>query len=969
MKLKFDPNQQYQTDAVNAIVSLFEGQPIDSDEFKSSIKIPGEVVHDDIVRNILVIDKETIKNNIVKIQDDNEIDNNLLEEADFWNFSVEMETGTGKTYVYLKTIFELNKKYGFKKFIIVVPSVAIREGVLKNLQITEEHFKSLYNNVTYDYFVYQSKKATTLRSFARDNSIQIMIINKDAFSKDSNIINREENEKSNDIALINYVKATNPIVIIDEPQSLGPAGEEAVKNLNPLCCLRFSATHKNIFNLIYKLDPIKAYQMKLVKKIELASSLSEEDHNSAYIKLVDAINKNGKISAKVEINVNSETGPARKKITVKYGRDGGDDLFHKSNDREEYRSNYIVSQIDVEPGRERIKFANGRSLKLGEVVGGFNDEIKKVQIKNTIREHLEKYKKLKAQGIKVLSLFFIDKVANYRTYDAQGGKVKGKYALWFEKAFNELMAEGPYKGLISHLAEQVHDGYFSSDKKGQFKDSSGEAKDDESIYNKIMKKKEKLLSRDEPLQFIFSHSALREGWDNPNVFQICTLNETDSNMKKRQEIGRGLRLPVNQQGMRIYDENINRLTIIANESYEDFVSKLQEDMKADGIDFGIIKKIAFSKINQVVDGKDIPLGKDISTQIWDQLKAKGHLDEKGNIQKSFNPRAEDFELGLGAEFSKEIQKRVIDIVESNKITKHIGDTRNRKRIKLNKRVILTDDFKNIWKKISQKTRYSVNYSSEEIIKTSCEAILKMPAIRPPRIITRRDRLDINNKGITGELAAIYEEEVPFTGLLPDILGYLQRETELTRSTLVKILLNCGRLDDFKINPSYFMESVSSCIKDQLHSFMIKGIKYEKIDGQSWDMSLFEQDEEKELTRYLSNLFEVQNKEKSIHDYIEYDSDIEREFAKGLDSRDDIKLFFKLPHWFKIETPIGPYRPDWAIVKQPVGGDEKLYFVRETKGTTDAKKLRVSESEKIDCGKAHFKELGLDYSVVTGVDQI
>lgn len=967
MKLKFDPNQQYQTDAINSIVSIFEGQPIDSDEFKSAIRIPGELLHDDIVRNILVIDKETIKQNIIKIQDANEIDNNLVEEADVWNFSIEMETGTGKTYVYLKTIFELNKKYGFKKFIIVVPSVAIREGVLKNLEITEEHFKSLYSNTTYNYFVYNSKRVNVLRSFARDNTIQIMVINKDAFSKDSNIINRDENEKSGDIALINYVKATNPIVIIDEPQSLGPAGEEAVKNLQPLSCLRFSATHKDLYNLIYKLDPIKAYQMKLVKKIELASSLSGEDHNSAYVRLLEATNKKGKITAQVEINVNTGNGPDRKKINVKYG----DDLFHKSNDREEYRNNFIVSQIDVEEGRENIKFSSGRKLKLNQAIGGFDDEIKKVQIKNTIREHLEKTRKLKPLGIKVLSLFFIDRVVNYRAYDEKGNPAKGKYALWFEEAYNELIKESSFKDLLPHTADQVHNGYFSTDKKkGQFKDSSEKGtKDDEDTYSLIMKDKEKLLSQEEPLSFIFSHSALREGWDNPNVFQICTLNETDSNMKKRQEIGRGLRLPVNQQGVRIYDENINRLTVVANESYEDFVRKLQEDMKADGIEFGIIKKIAFSKINQVVDGKDVPLGKDVSTKIWEQLKAKGHLDDEGNVQKSFNPKAEDFELGLGAEFNKEIQERVIDIVEGNKITNHIVDKKNRKPVRLNKQVMLTDDFKELWRQISQRTRYSVEYLSVDLIKASGKAMKAMEGIRPPRIITRRDRLDINNQGITGEMSAQFDEEVPFTGSLPDILGYLQRETELTRSTLVKILIESNRLEDFKINPSRFMELASSCIKNELHSLMVNGIKYEKIDGESWDMSLFEKDDEKEITRYLNNLLEVKNKEKTIHDFVEYDSDIEREFAKKLDERDDIKLFLKLPHWFLIETPIGDYRPDWAIVKKIEGKDDRLYFVRETKGTTDIKNLRGTEAEKIHCGKAHFKEIKVDYEVVTNVEQI
>ncbi len=969
MKLKFDPNQQYQTDAIFSMLSVFDGQPLCSDEFKASINLPDSLINDDIVRNILVLDEKSIQANVIKTQDLNELENKVDAPAPFWNFSVEMETGTGKTYVYLKSIFELNKKYGFKKFIIVVPSVAIREGVLKNLEITQEHFKSLYNNTTYSFFVYNSKRVTALRSFARDNTIQIMVINKDAFTRDTNIINREENEKSGDIALIRYVQATNPIVLIDEPQSLGEAGEAAVQNLNPLCCFRFSATHRNIFNLIYKLDPIKAYQLKLVKKIELSSSLSDESHNGAFVRLVEVSSKSGKITAKLEINVNSQNGPSKKKLSVKYK----DDLYHKSAEREEYQNNFIVSQIDAIPGKEKIKFSSGLTIKLGQSIGGFDDDIKKVQIKNTVREHFDKLKNLQPMGIKVLSLFFIDRVAHYRSYDDQGSVVKGKYAEWFEEAFCEIAKEKEFKGLLNYKAEEVHNGYFATDKRsGQFKESRGEGsnKDDEDTYSLIMKDKEKLLSLEEPLSFIFSHSALREGWDNPNVFQICTLNETVTEMKKRQEIGRGLRLPVNQQGMRIYDDSVNRLTVIANESYEDFVSKLQKQMKEDGIEFGIIKKNAFAKVATVLNGIGQPLGKDVSESIWNQLVQAGHLDTEGNVSKTFNPKANDFKLGLAEEFGKDIQTKVIDIIEKNKITNHIVDRRERRTVRLNKEVMANnEDFKILWKKISQKTRYSVIYKSEDLISAASKSINRMERIRPPKIITRRDRLDINIQGVTGEMSSIFEEEVPYTGLLPDILGYLQRETELTRSTLVKILIESKRLNEFNINPSRFMELTNNCIKSELHSMMVNGIKYEKIDGESWDMSLFEQEDEREMTRYLNNLLEIKNKSKTIYNFIEYDSDIEREFAKKLDERDDIKLFVKLPYWFVIETPIGDYRPDWAIVKKVDGREDRLYFVRETKGTTDTRKLRGYEAEKIFCGKAHFKEINVDYDVVTSVEQI
>jgi len=541
MKLRFDAQQQFQIDAVNAIVDIFDGQPLCQGDFEIRFEtvydgvLSGQVQTELGMGNRLLLKDEIILANVHKIQDHHGIDR--IPTLQGYHFSVEMETGTGKTYVYLRTIFELSRKYGFKKFVIVVPSVAIREGVLKNLEITQDHFKALFNNIEYEYFDYDSQKINRLRQFAVSNSIQIMVINIDAFRK--NFTGTEEEQKSNVIFKendqlsgrqpIEFVTATNPIVIIDEPQSVDntPKAQEAIKSLNPLCTLRYSATHRNLYNHVYKLDPIKAYEMRLVKQIVVAEAKGANTFNAAYAKLVEVDNTKG-IVAKIAIHENKPGGVREKTVKVKQGAD----LFVLSNEREAYRDGYVVSEISAEPGNEFVGFSNGRVLRRGEEQGGIREDLMKVQIKNTIRKHLEKESQVKDRGIKVLSLFFIDRVANYRAYDEGGKPAKGKFAQWFEDYCNELTAQPRFHGLLSYPVENLHDGYFSQDKKGVLKDTRGNSEADADTYTKIMRNKEQLLSLDEPLRFIFSHSALREGWDNPNVFQICTLNETASVWKR-----------------------------------------------------------------------------------------------------------------------------------------------------------------------------------------------------------------------------------------------------------------------------------------------------------------------------------------------------------------------------------------------------------------------------------------------------
>lgn len=876
MKLTFEPNLEYQQEAIGAVVGLFEGQTLEDSDYRYGMREDGRLNFIDGVGNHLVLTDEQILANLQKVQEQNGVA--VSESLDGMHFSVEMETGTGKTYVYLRTIYELNSKYGFKKFVIVVPSVPIREGVLKNLQITHDHFQTLYDNTPVNYKVYDRNRISQLRGFAASDNIEILVINIDAFAKDENVINKP-NDKLNGQEPIKFIQSTRPIVIVDEPQNMeSEKRSAAIANLNPLCTLRYSATHRNRYNLIYSLNPVKAYDMGLVKQIEVDSVLEENSQNGAFVELTAITATKTKITAKVTIDVNDRDGVKRKSVTVKVG----DDLYNLSNNREIYRDGYIVEGIDASNGF--VSFSNSEVLYQGQRQGGQNDEIMKFQIRRTIEEHLSKELKLNKQGVKVLSLFFIDRVANYRSYDAQGNPVKGKFALWFEEIYNELIAKPIYQPLNRYPIDKIHNGYFSQDKKGLLKDTSGETQADDNTYNLIMKDKEMLLDINNPLRFIFSHTALREGWDNPNVFQICTLNETKSEMRKRQEIGRGLRLAVNQEGARIYDKNINRLTVVANEAYNDFAKALQNELKEDcGVDFG------------------------------NRIKPK----------------------------------------------------RNRIAVTYRKGFETDSLFLEIWEKLKVRTTYRVKYDTEELIRNAGRAIRNLPKIEKPSVHSIKNEVVITGSGV----AVQYKGDRISTGhsdyVIPDMLGYIQRHTELTRSTIMRIIAESGRLNDLAVNPQLFMDLAIAAIKHELHEMMIDGIEYRRLGNCTYEMRLFE-----DLETYKDeNTFEVSKKDRTIYDnFIPLDSAVENQFAKDCEASDQVQFYFKLPGWFKIPTPIGNYNPDWAVVFED---DRRIYFVAETKDTgtptVDMSKLRPGELAKIKCGAAHFRLFpNLDYQVVNSV---
>lgn len=884
MKLHFDSNLDYQLDAINAVVDVFAGQ-IKNDSSviggQAELELEGQQLSLEATSargNVLSLTKEQIVKNTMAVQEQNGI---IDAKSDDLNFSIEMETGTGKTYVYLRTIHELHKTYGWKKFIIVVPSVAIREGVMKNLEITREHFAAEYDNPEMNFYVWDSKKTGQAREFATNDTLQIMVINIDSFAKAANIMNKQ----SDNGRPLDYIKATNPVVIIDEPQNMETdIRRKAIASLRPLCTLRYSATHKNVYNLLYRLTPVDAYDKQLVKKIEVHSVQSEDNYNDAYVRVVKVEHQGkSKLLAHLEIDKSDERGLQRQVVKVS----PGDDL-EAITGRTIY-SGMIVEAISASD--EAVEFANGTVLYVGQKDESLKEDILRRQIELAVEDHFEKQLAL-GDEVKVLTLFFIDKVANYRSY-AAGGQEKGKFARWFEEAYEKARRKPKYANVLNNLpANEVHDGYFAADKNGQWKDSrdtkgeGGRTKDDDSAYNLIMKDKERLLDPNEPLRFIFSHSALREGWDNPNVFVICTLNESSSEMKKRQEIGRGLRLPVNIHGERVRDENVNILTVVANESYADFSRKLQTEIESE----------------------------------------------------------------TGIAFAGRIKNRD-----------------DRKRINLRKNVQLDPSFAELWDKIKHKTTYRVEVDGDKLKRLVVDQLKEVEVARP-QIVDLKTRIDKIgsesgfevNESFGGSILA-NDRKVQ----IPDVLDILQARTKLSRQLLFEMLDEADSFAKLAINPQQFIDEAAIIIERNKKQIMVDGIYYQKT-GECYEMQLFENHE---LSAYLYNVAShsgavaVEKSGKTVYDYVTVDSNVEYDFMKSLEDDDGVKFYVKLPGWFKIPNPLGTYNPDWAIV---FDGDERVYFVAETKGSNDINDPSISADErsKIKSARRHFEEIDVPYIAPT-----
>ena len=1030
MKLKFK-NQEFQTDAASSIVDLFKGQ----EKLQSTFEITN-IESTDLfnqnefgVSNVVKISKEELLNNMHEIQRKNNLPltDDIVDEngALHLSFSEEMETGTGKTYVYTKTIFELNKRYGFTKFIIVVPSVAIREGVHKSLEVTREHFENQYDNVPCRYFIYNSSKLSDVRQFATSSNIEIMIINIDAFKKAENIINQAQDKLNGETAM-KYIQATNPIVIIDEPQSVDNTdkAKEAIASLNPSCVLRYSATHREKINLMYRLTPVDAYQMGLVKQICVSSNDVANDFNKPYVKLLSVSNENG-FRAKIELDVEAKGGSvSRKTVTVK----PNDDLFLISGERELY-DGYAIAGIDCTPGFECIEFSNTETVMLGKSIGSIDENIiKEAQIKKTIRIHLDKELRYLDHGIKVLSLFFIDEVKKYRTPEGE----KGPYAEMFERCYNELINLPKYQPLKSQFpadATAIHNGYFSQDKKGAFKDTKGDTAADYDTYNTIMKDKEWLLSYDCPLRFIFSHSALKEGWDNPNVFQICTLIEQKSTFTCRQKIGRGLRLCVNQDGERIEDKNINVLHVVANESFSEFAETLQKEIETEtGVKFGTLQISLFSGMTYTetktvektitkdqaqtvvealktvgaitAEGKvdttkaEIVIPKELETvkeevikvieeektvdveqiagksyteevteektvtyddaqELITHFEQKGYVSKSGKIKDTMKEALLHGTLDLPKKFEA-ARERLESIVKKADNKLPIRDDSKEVIVRLNKQVMLSPEFMELWNKIKQKTAYRVQIDTTVLVENCVKELKAMPEIPKARLITKTASYDIRNAGVGYVETETRLEDLKDTySSLPNILGIISEETLIKKATVAEIIQKSGRAQDFLNNPQAFMEQCLEIIRHNRHALAIDGIKYVKLDGKEYyAQEIFDS------TELVANLDKNAVKvEHSVYDHIIYDSStVEKPFAVALDRDPDVKMFFKIPDRFKIDTPIGTYNPDWAVLWEK-NGEQKLYFILETKGTESLFNLKTPEQLKIHCGKEHFKALG------------
>ena len=819
MKLRFEPDLDFQLQAVNAVCDLFRGQEICRTEFtvtrdRADPQARLTFAQNDLgVGNRLTLLDDEILANLKGIQLRNALPPS--ESLDSGDFTVEMETGTGKTYVYLRTIFELNKRYGFTKFVTIVPSVAIKEGVYKSLQMTDDHFRALYSGTPFEYFLYDSAKLGQVRNFATSPQIQIMVVTVGAINKrDVNNLYKDS-EKTGGGKPIDLIKATRPILIVDEPQSvdggIAGRGKEALDAMNPLCTLRYSATHLHTHHMVYRLDAVDAYERKLVKQIEVASATVEDGHNRPYVRLISTGNKRGVISARVELDVEVVGRVRRYERTVQ----DGDDLEQETG-RAVYRD-CRIGEIGVGKGNAFVELrvpGGEHYLREGEAWGDVDaTAIQRQMIRRTIREHLDKEKRLRPQGIKVLSLFFIDAVERYRGHDDAGNAVKGDYARIFEQEYRRLAGYPDYLSLFREVdltaaAEEVHDGYFSIDRKGGWTDTAENNQvnrdNAERAYNLIMKEKEKLLSLEEPLKFIFSHSALREGWDNPNVFQICALRDIHTERERRQTIGRGLRLCVNQDGERLRGFEVNTLTVVARESYEEFAENLQREIEENtGVRFGVVEPHQFAQIPVIGDGGEAtPLGFDKSQNLYEHLRAEGYIDAKGRIQDSLRKAIMDNSFVVPQGFAAQ-RTGILSVLRKLAGRLEIKNADERQPVRPRQAVLDSAEFKALWDRIKHKTTYRVVFDNEGLLEKCAAALRDAPTIAKTRLQWRKADIAIGQAGVeateTAGSATVVLDEADID--LPDLLTELQDRTQLTRRSIHRILVGSRRLNDFKRNPT------------------------------------------------------------------------------------------------------------------------------------------------------------------------
>ena len=1010
MKFKFTI-QGYQTDAVNSVVRVFAGQPyqdkisyrrdtgtqeIERDLFNYNLS--DEELYMGFANAPVALDQYQILKNIQDVQNDNNIkeSSSLAKHMGACSLDVEMETGTGKTYVYIKTMFELNKQYGWSKFIVVVPSIAIREGVQKSFEMMQDHFMEQYGKKA-RFFVYNSKNLTDIDNFSSSADLSVMIINVQAFNargKDARRI-RMELDEFGSRKPIDVIQANRPIVILDEPQKMGgEKTQESLKEFNPLFTLNYSATHKEHHDLVYVLDALDAYRMKLVKKIEVKGfDIKNLRGTDGYLFLEDiVISPKKPPMARLEFEISYDKSINRETRIV--GVD--DDLYTLSKGMEQYKG-YHINEID--PIRGIVTFTNNVEIHTGEVLGDVSEkDIRRVQIRETIRSHFEKEKELYNRGIKTLSLFFNDKVENYRKYDADGNEVNSDYGQMFEEEYTSVLNEyltlfnTPYEQYLRSIdVHDTHAGYFSIDKKGHKIDSKmkrgSDISDDESAYELILKDKEKLLSLDNPVRFIFSHSALREGWDNPNVFQICTLKHGgDSTTNKRQEVGRGLRICVNQSGDRMDEhvlgsqvQQVNKLTVIASDGYKDFVSSLQKEIKDD------LYERPTKATPEYFQGKRLKIGDDVVTVTSDQahtiyfyLAKNDYIDEDGHVTDKYRADTENKTLAPLPDKVKDIADGVHALVQGifdEHALDGMIDDGNATKIQEN---ALNDnyykkEFQTLWNYINHKWSYTVHFDSEELIQKSIQHIdEKLFVAKLQYTVTTgtqgedwsADTVKSGN-GFVAEKSHTFNLDRGETSQVKyDLIGKIGAGTHLTRRTVTAILKGISPLKFamYVNNPEEFISKVSRLINEEKATMIVDDITYNKTDG-TYDSEIFTAEKNKDFSRaYLAK--------KNVQDYVFADGtaekSIERKFAEDMDLDDKVVVYAKLPRGFQIPTPVGNYAPDWAIAFQK-GTVKHIYFVAETKGSMDSMDLRPIEQAKIKCAKKLFNEISTDDVVYDQVD--
>lgn len=1006
MKLQFK-HQKFQADAAKAVVDVFAGQPYLTPSYMMDrgINYQQSISDDDDFtgwrneRIVPELNDSIILEHLNKIQRANQIKPSSKLEGRY-NLTIEMETGVGKTYTYIKTMYELNKHYGWSKFIIVVPSIAIREGVYKSFQVTQEHFAEEYGKKI-RFFIYNSAQLTEIDRFASDSSINVMIINSQAFNakgKDARRIYMKLDEFRSRRP-IDIIAKTNPVLIIDEPQSVeGKQTKERLTEFNPLVTLRYSATHKadSIYNMVYRLDAMEAYNKRLVKKIAVKGiTESGSTATESYVYLQSINLSKSDPTATIQYDFKGATGVRKKTSTV--GR--GFNLYDNSGQMEEYKGGFVVKAID---GRDNsIEFLNGVKLFAGDVIGKVSEEqIRRIQIRETILSHIEREHQLFYKGVKVLSLFFIDEVAKYKQYDAAGQPFNGTYADMFEEEYADVVSnlqlslgDDEYiKYLDTISAARTHAGYFSVDKKGKLTDSKLSDKkertsDDIDAYDLIMKNKELLLDRNpkkSPVRFIFSHSALREGWDNPNVFQICTLKQSGSDVRKRQEVGRGLRLCVNQDGERMDANvlagdvhNINILTVIASESYDSFAKGLQSEIaeavanrpQAVTADLFKDKVIVDERGNeQVVDGET-------ASAIHFDLIVNGYIDKKGVLTDKYYADKANNEIKVAEEVTDCIDSivKIIDSVYDSRSMQPEDARKNNVELQVDNEKIAMPQFKALWECISPKSVYVVNFDTDELVRKSVESLNRNLLVSKIYFKVETGSMEeIKSKEeLAGGNSFVKEESVAYdaskritanSNVKYDLIGKLVEETALTRKAIVNILMGIEKsvFDQFKNNPEEFIIKAAALINDEKATAIIQHITYDVLE-EKYSTDIFTEPTIK--GKLGTNAMKAR---RHLYDHVVYDSTNERDFAADLDTNTDVAVYVKLPDSFYISTPVGHYNPDWAIAFYE-GTVKHIYFVAETKGSMSSMQLRLIEESKIHCAREHFKAISGDNVVYDVVD--